>query len=206
MDRQISFSGEIRKAQSSDPFKPWNHSFDVKGGWGLGFELEVPYKKWFNHGLFISVYANSPKGGAGGVIHPLKMYKGGRFGTKIQYFTRFQYPFELGFLTINPNLKLGLGLGGGVENWERYENTNAGIMSAGLVFPLSLQGSFDFYFGKWFALTVGAQYTLEPGVDFLTSETIGLFNDPVEGNLEAGTFSLLNREFAITVGLKSTYL
>ena len=68
-------------------------------------------------------------------------------------------------------------------------------MSAGFILPFSIQGSFDFYFGKWFALMIGAQYTIEPGVDFLISKTIEIYQDPLEENLEAGVFSLFNESF-----------
>ena len=205
LNREISYSITRKVAtnpmntdfKNGAPFttKIHNNTLTVKGGWGLGFLLEVPHEKWLNLGFSLKMFGNSPDDGMEGLFK----LKGGRWTSRIQFHTRFQYPLRQGIFTINPNILLGIGLGGGLELVEKDKDFNDGEQGAPFILPVSIGAGVDFYIGKWYAITAGVHYVVEPGIDPLMKELDK--SDSIEG---VSTF--FNKELSIVFGFKSTYL
>jgi hypothetical protein len=172
---------------------------NVKGGGGFGFNIDVPHSRWFTFGFLLGIYAKSPSGTLGGIFTDV----GGRLSTRIQFFSRLQAPFRFDFFSISPNLKLSLGVGGGIQgiNGDNTEKQST-FLTAPVGIPIGLQGGIDFYFGKWVGLEIALQYLIEPGVDFMFPALVSKFMDPAS----AKPFSTMAKEWSLSFGIKSTYL
>ena len=209
LKRTLDYSFDMEETSSKYNEETGNYSEQVKGkssvkgnlvvdgGWGAGFSMEVPHRRWLTFGFLLGFYGNSPEGSIGGVFK----YKGGRLSTRVQFFSRFQYPVKAGSFTLNPNIKTSVGFGGGFTALEYLKETNTGLPSAPFGFPMGVALGTDIYWGKWFAFTIGAQYLIEPSVDFLIPIVTKYMGKRVKE-----TVTLMGTELAIVFGIKSTYL
>lgn len=196
VDRSLDYSFALTYPNSDKFYKgPLN----VKGGGGFGFNLEVPHMRWFTFGFLFGIYVKSPSGTAGGIFTDV----GGRLSTRIQCFSRLQAPFRFNFFSVSPNLKLSLGLAGGIQGISGDDTgKNGTFLAAPVGIPIGVQGGIDFYFGKWVGLEFALQYLIEPGIDFMFPALVSKFMSPAT----AEPYSTMAKEWSLSFGIKSTYL
>ncbi len=175
---------------------------NVKGGGGFGFNLEIPHTRWFTFGFLLGIYAKSPSGAIGGIIAEI----GGRLSTRVQFFSRLQAPFRFNFFSVSPNLKLSLGVGGGLQGIEGQTNGMNPFLTAPVGIPMGVQGGVDFYFGKWIGLEIALQYLIEPGMDFMFPAFLNKVSSKSGEKNIAEPFSTMAKEWSLSFGIKSTYL
>jgi len=171
----------------------------VKGGYGAGFDIEIPHNKWMNFGFSLGYRLNtSPDEGFDPRIIGFK------FNTLTRLFTRLKYPLSFDPLYLIPFLRLGLGVSGGFLAISPYLETdnrqdNNGITLVLTSFPLEMQLGVDIFTWRWFGITISYLYSWEFGRDFFVSR------NPEFKNKIDGHPTIKASETALVINFKTTY-
>lgn len=202
VDRTLDYSFEVKGKNifGGDTTYSYKGPLNTKAGGGIGFNLEVPHGRWFTFGFLLGIYTYAPTGKLASIFDSV----GGRLSTRVQFFSRLQAPFRFGSVSMSPNLKISLGIGGGIQGVEGNVDDRSSFPAAPVGIPIGLQGGVDFYFGKWIGLEFAVQYLIEPGVDFMFPALVNKMRKDQKET--ADPYTTFAKEWSISFGIKSTYL